>query len=75
MKFLNTLWTNTLKILMALTFMYFPFIPAIIVANFNLNPYFILLFIPLAIIEFTFIECYGDKLDVFCEKHNISLND
>lgn len=75
MKFLKALWTNTLKILMVLTFAYFPFIPTIAMVKFNLNPYFILLFIPLAIIEFTFIDCYANKLDVFCEKHNISWND
>lgn len=71
MEFLKALWINTVAVLMLLTFMLFPFVPVLAVAMFSLNPCFMLLMLPFAIVDFTFFSCYATKIDNFCEKHNI----
>ena len=71
MKFLNALWTNMVRIFILLFFIFFPFTPILVIAIFDLSPYFVLLIIPLAITEFTFINCYAAQLKVFFEKYDI----
>ena len=65
MKFLNALWTNMVRIFILLFFIFFPFTPILVIAIFDLSPYFVLLIIPLAITEFIFIDCYAAQLKVF----------
>lgn len=71
MKFLKTFWKNMGKILLIILLMGIPISPVIIAIVFGLDPIFILLIIPLIAAEWTFLDCYGDKLDAFCKRHNL----